>query len=91
MLRENKGTIMLMIPPLKYIRRNTKCRFYGKSGHFQKDCLKFKAWLEKKGQHSTFTCLESNLTEVPYNTWWIDFGCIVHISNTMQGFLITQT
>ncbi|KAH0661448.1 hypothetical protein KY284_026379 [Solanum tuberosum] len=34
--------------------KNDKCRFCGKSGHFQKDCLKFNAWLEKKG--------------IPYNT-----------------------
>ncbi|KAL5578694.1 hypothetical protein UlMin_011136 [Ulmus minor] len=27
---------------------NDKCRFYGKHGHFQKDCLKRKAWFEKK-------------------------------------------
>ena len=48
--------------------KNDNCRFCGKSRHFQKDCLKFKAWLEKKGKPSAFTCLESNLTEVPYNT-----------------------
>ena len=29
--------------------------------------------------------------EVPYNTWWIDSGCTIHVSNTMQGFLTTQT
>ncbi|KAH0642025.1 hypothetical protein KY285_032887 [Solanum tuberosum] len=48
--------------------KNDKCHFCGKSGHFQKDCLKFKAWLEKKDKPSAFTCLESYLTEVPYNT-----------------------
>jgi len=26
---------------------------------------------------------ESNLTEVPYNTWWIDSGCTTHVSNVM--------
>ena len=59
--------------------KNDKYRFYGKSEHFKKDCLKFKAWLEKKGQHSAFTSLKSNLNEVPYNTWWIDSGFIVHV------------
>ena len=65
--------------------------FCGTSRHFQKDCLKFKAWLEKKGKPSAFTCLESNLAEVSYNTQWIDSGCTVHVSNTMQVFLTTQT
>nr|XP_009757515.1 PREDICTED: uncharacterized protein LOC104210334 [Nicotiana sylvestris] len=29
--------------------KNDKCRFYRKPGHFQKYCLKCKAWFEKKG------------------------------------------
>ncbi|KAK6163517.1 hypothetical protein DH2020_000381 [Rehmannia glutinosa] len=70
---------------------NLKCRFCGKPGHFQKDCLKHKAWFEKKGMINAFVCFESNLVEVPHNTWWLDFGCTTHISNTIQGFLTTQT
>ena len=31
------------------------------------------------------------LTEVPYNTWWVDYGVTAHISNSMQGFLTIQT
>lgn len=31
------------------------------------------------------------MAEVPYNTWWIDSGCTTHVTNTMQGFLSTQT
>ena len=27
-----------------------KCHFYKKVGHFKKDCLKLKAWFEKKGK-----------------------------------------
>ena len=34
---------------------------------------------------------ESNLTEVPSNTWWIDSGSTVHVSNLMQSFLTIQT
>jgi len=36
-----------------------------------------------------YVCFESNLTEVPYNSWWIDSGCTTHVSNMMQGFLST--
>ncbi|KAA0039623.1 Retrovirus-related Pol polyprotein from transposon TNT 1-94 [Cucumis melo var. makuwa] len=68
-----------------------KCRFCNKPGHYQKDCLKRKAWFENKGKHNALVCFESNLTEVPYNTWWIDSGCTIHVSNTMQGFLTTRT
>ncbi|KAG6532401.1 hypothetical protein ZIOFF_006241 [Zingiber officinale] len=68
-----------------------KCHFCGKFGHFQKDCQKHKAWFEKKGKLIAYVCLESNLTEVPHNTWWLDSGGTTHVSNTKQGFLTIQT
>ena len=46
---------------------------------------------EKKSNPSALVCFKSNLVEVPYNTWWIDSGCIAHVSNTRQGFITTQT
>ncbi|TXG48853.1 hypothetical protein EZV62_024728 [Acer yangbiense] len=63
--------------------KNDKCRFCKKVGHYQKDCLKSKAWFEKKGKHCAFICFESNLTKVPFNTWGIDSGSTTHIFNTM--------
>ena len=68
---------------LKKESSKDKCHFYGKLGHCQKDCLKRKAWFERKGEPSALVCFESNLDEVPYNTWWIDSGCTTHVSNTM--------
>ena len=49
--------------------KGVKCHFCKKLGHFQKDCQKRKAWFEKKGKPSAFVCFESNLAEVPSNTW----------------------
>jgi len=44
------------------------------------------------GKHNAYyVCFESNLTEVPHNSWWIDSGCTTHVYNMMQGFLSTRT
>ena len=45
--------------------------------------MKHRAWFEKKGEYNAYVCFESNLTEVPHNTWWIDSGCTTHVSNVM--------
>jgi len=69
----------------KFHKKIDKCHFYGKFEHFQKDCLKRKAWFEKKCKHNAYyVYFESNLTEVPHNSWWIDSGCTTHVSNMMQ-------
>lgn len=67
-----------------------KCYFCGKKGHVKKDCSKRRAWFEKRGINLSFVCYESNLAEVPSNTWWIDSGATTHITNSMQGFLTTR-
>nr|GEV97588.1 hypothetical protein [Tanacetum cinerariifolium] len=64
-------------------QHNNKCNFCNKDGHFQKDCPKRKAWFEKKSIHYVSVCFESNLYEVPSNTWWFDSGATTHVSNIM--------
>ncbi|RVW56198.1 Retrovirus-related Pol polyprotein from transposon TNT 1-94 [Vitis vinifera] len=66
------------------------CYFRGKKGHVKKDCIKRKAWFEKRGINLSFVCYESNLAKVPSNTWWIDSGATTHVTNLMQGFLTTR-
>ena len=51
----------------------------------KKKCLKFQKWLEKKGNPTSFVCFESNMVNINTNTWWIDSGSIIHISNSLQG------
>ncbi|KAF1876471.1 hypothetical protein Lal_00029819 [Lupinus albus] len=80
---DKKGKILLNINESssqihKKEHHDNKCRFCRKIGHFQKDCPKRKCWFEKKA-------------EVPYNTWWINSGCTAHVSNPMQGFVMTRT
>ena len=51
----------------------------------KEDCPKFKKWLEKKGNLSSFDCYESNMVNVNINIWWIDYGSTIHIANSLQG------
>jgi transposase InsO family protein len=62
-----------------------KCFFCKKKGHVKADCIKYKRWLEKRGNLS-FVSHECNLSQVPENSWWIDSGATVHISNCLQLF-----
>ena len=61
--------------------------FCKKEGHVKKDYLKYKKWLEKKGNLISLVCHESFFVEAPNNTWWVDSGSTIHIVNSMQGFL----
>ena len=73
-------------------RKNDKCHFCKKEGHYQKDCLRRKAWFEKRGIfHYVSVFFESNLAEVPNNTWWLDSGATTHVSNMMQRFITIRT
>ncbi|GAB2280640.1 hypothetical protein Dimus_039421 [Dionaea muscipula] len=72
------------------IRKEMKCFFCKKSEHFKKDCPKRKAWFEKKGMHYSYVFFESNLIEVPNNTWWLDSGATTHVSHIKQGFSSIQ-
>ena len=73
------------IPPQGGIKKESKCFFCKKKGHMKKDCPKFQKWLENKGKSISLVCYESNMVNVIYNTWWIDSGSTIHVSNTLQG------
>ena len=60
------------------IRKDLKCHFCKKNGHFRKDCPKCKSWFEKKGMYHVSVCYESNLIEVPNNTWWLEVPLMFH-------------
>ena len=34
---------------------------------------------------SAYVCLESNLVNVPLDSWWLDSGATVHIATFLQG------
>ena len=67
-------------------KREAKCKFCNKLGHTQHDCPKFKEWFVKKGRHINHMICESLSISVPSNTWWIDTGSMIHITNSLQGF-----
>ena len=80
---KNKGNDKTQ--PKEGIKKESTCFFCKKKGHLKKDYAKHKTWLEKKGTYFSFVCYESNFTNVNHNTWCIDFGSTIHVSNTLQG------
>ena len=58
-----------------------------KPGHSKKDCTKYHAWRQKKGNLITLVCTEVNLASVSIDTWWLDSGATIHVSMSMQGCL----
>ncbi|CAL2241924.1 unnamed protein product [Prunus armeniaca] len=67
-----------------------KCFFCKKFGHLKRDCRRYKRWLDKqkgKGKHENVSVIyESNTVEVLSNSWWLDSGATVHVTNSLQGF-----
>ena len=63
-----------------------RCHHCKSKGHYRKDCEIFKEWLRAKGKTNVYVCEESNLIEIPANSWWFDIGASVHITNSLHGF-----
>ncbi|KAK1280894.1 hypothetical protein QJS04_geneDACA024005 [Acorus gramineus] len=65
------------------------CFYCKQPGHFKAECPKLKKKQKSLGQGivNSFVCTEINYVDVPSNTWWLDSGCTIHISKTLQGFL----
>ncbi|GKV21820.1 hypothetical protein SLEP1_g31762 [Rubroshorea leprosula] len=79
-----------VVRPKADIRKNEVYWFCHEEGHKKRDCAQYRAWLEKKnkeGNLQTFACLETSLIDVPPNSWWLDSGSLIHISNSLQGFV----
>ena len=66
-----------------------KCSFCFKFGHKKVNCWKFKAQQEKKGNslmmvHLEASMIETNIIDVPINSWWLDTGASIHVTNSLQ-------
>ena len=72
------------IPPQANIKKVTKCFFCKKKRLMKKNCPKFQKWLEKKGKSISLVCYESNMASVNINTWWINSGSTIQITNSLQ-------
>nr|CAN75844.1 hypothetical protein VITISV_005150 [Vitis vinifera] len=68
-----------------------KCNFCHKIGHKQANCFKFKNWLEKKKKGEIMVVvilnanmIETNIVDVHANSWWLDTGATIHVTNSLQ-------
>ncbi|KAL8159417.1 hypothetical protein V2J09_000954 [Rumex salicifolius] len=77
--------------PSKKDKKKDKAFIKGLESKIQKKKkLSEKKGLVRQGTHYVFVCFESNLIEVPNNTWWIDSGATTHVSHIKQGFRSIQ-
>ena len=89
--QETTGQSDNMGPNKTFLKNDgDRCFFCKKKGHMKKECAKFKAWMSKRGLTSndslTLVC-ESNLSEAPSSSWWLDSGATNHVAFTIQGFI----
>lgn len=68
--------------------KKLKCYFCKMTGHMKKECRKYKRCLEQKQARGNdiSICLESTLVDIFSDSWWLDSGATVHVSNSLQGF-----
>ena len=55
-----------------------------KVGHKKIDYWKLKGKQENKGN---ILMIETNIIDVPMNTWWLYTGAIIHVTNLLQGII----
>ena len=49
-------------------------------------------WLEKnKGHPLAMVCFESNLVDIPSNTWCLATNATIHVTNKLQEFTARRT
>jgi hypothetical protein len=73
-------------------KRGTKCLQCKDWGHIRRECAEFKMWIAKKGTNDIISFIDKSLfTYYSLNTWCIDSGVTVHVTNSSQGFLGMRT
>jgi len=89
--RPEKGNIgkasVILDPKKKYFKGN--CAYCKKFGHKLADCyILKKKHVDKEGiLLYALACFESNVIDVPPNSWWLDSGATIDVVNSLQGFI----
>ena len=82
--RKGGKSAQFLEPKKKFFKGS--CKYCKKYGHKLEDCFILKKKCEKEGISSALVCFESNMVDVPLNTWWLDSGATIHVVNSLQGF-----
>jgi hypothetical protein len=65
------------------------CHLCGNTTHYQKNgVVGFLKWLAKKGDDIVTFIDKSLYVNYSLSTWWINSGTIVHVFNSLHGFLM---
>ena len=75
----------------RMINSRGSANFCHKIRHKQVDCFKFKIWLEKKKKceivvvvNLNANMIETNIVDVHANSWWLDTGATIYVTNSLQ-------
>ncbi|XP_070025472.1 uncharacterized protein [Nicotiana sylvestris] len=80
---KRKGQSHNLLGPQDVIKKEIKCWDCKQVGHKKASCpLK-----KKSGNLLTFVCFETSLVHVPLNSWWLDSGATVHVTNDLQDLV----
>jgi hypothetical protein len=73
-------------------KKGPRCLHYKDWGHIRSDCANFKVWLAKKDNNDVISFIDKSFfTYYSLNTWWVDSGATMHVTNSSYGFLGVRT
>lgn len=87
---KKKGKVLQQLEPKRKSFKGNffkeTCKYCKKYGYKVDDCYFLKKKLEKQGTFIALACFESNVIDVPSNTWSLDSCATIRVLNSLQGF-----
>jgi hypothetical protein len=87
--KEDKGKAVSMSS--EALVDKDQCKWCKRKGHYQKNCIEFLKHLNREVEDHISFIDGSLFLSYTKSTWWIDSGTTIHITNSLQGFILRRT